>query len=73
MEQAEQARIVRGKKKRTFELNLAPEYWSKRFLYPYQLDLAPLRLPQPNQMDTFNFQTGTTANGVAVVGPKILS
>jgi hypothetical protein len=48
LEQEEAARIARGKKKRTFELNLDPEYWSKRFLFPYSLNTTPLRLPPPN-------------------------
>ena len=30
--------------KRKHELNMDPEYWKKRFLYPYALDPAPLRL-----------------------------
>ena len=30
--------------KRHFELNLSKEYWMKKFLYPYALDPAPLRL-----------------------------
>jgi hypothetical protein len=48
LEQEEAARIARGKKKRTFELKLDPEYWSKRFLFPYSLNTTPLRLPPPN-------------------------
>ena len=30
--------------KRNFELNLDHNYWMKKFLYPYALDPAPLRL-----------------------------
>lgn len=34
-----------GKKpKRAYELDLNPEYWRKKFLYPFALDPAPLRL-----------------------------
>ena len=36
-------------KKRHFELNLDPEYWKKKFLYPYALDLAPIRLDASKQ------------------------
>ena len=25
-------------------MNLDPKYWQKKFLYPFSLDLAPLRL-----------------------------
>lgn len=32
--------------KRAFELNLAKSYWMKRFLYPFALDPAPLRLDE---------------------------
>ena len=35
-------------KERHFKLNLDPEYWKKRFLYPFALDLAPLRLDASN-------------------------
>lgn len=27
-----------------FELNMDPNYWRKKFLYPFALDPAPLRL-----------------------------
>lgn len=68
---AEQERGARGKRQRVFELNFEPEYWTKRFLFPYALDLAPMKLPPPDQMDTFNFDKGTTASGpVLAVGPK---
>ena len=30
--------------KRAYELNLDPSYWKKKFLYPFALDPAPLRL-----------------------------
>jgi len=30
-------------------MNLDPEYWKKRFLYPYALDPAPLRLDASKQ------------------------
>ena len=33
-----------NKPKRVFELNLSPTYWKERFLYPFALDPAPLRL-----------------------------
>ena len=36
-------------KKRRFELNLDPEYWKKKFLYPFALDLAPIKLDAANQ------------------------
>ena len=36
-------------KERHFKLNLDPEYWKKKFLYPFALDLAPLRLDSTNQ------------------------
>lgn len=29
---------------RHFEMNLDPKYWQQKFLYPFSLDLAPLRL-----------------------------
>ena len=35
-------------KERHFKLNLDPEYWKKKFLYPFALDLAPLRLDSTN-------------------------
>lgn len=37
------------KPKRTFELNLDPSYWRKKFLYPFALDPAPLRLDASKQ------------------------
>lgn len=54
---AEQARLAKNKKKRFFEFNMDPEYWSRRHIYPYALDPAPLRLPPPNQMDTYNWDS----------------
>ena len=33
-----------NQKKRHFEMNLDPQYWQQKFLYPFSLDLAPLRL-----------------------------
>ena len=32
------------KQPRHFEMNLDPKYWQSKFLYPFSLDLAPLRL-----------------------------
>jgi len=37
------------KEKRHFELNLDPEYWKQKFLYPFALDLAPIRLDATSQ------------------------
>ena len=37
------------KPKRTFEINMDPDYWRKRFLYPFALDPAPLRLDASKQ------------------------
>ena len=37
------------KPRRKFELNLDPNYWRKRFLYPFALDPAPLRLDASKQ------------------------
>ena len=36
-------------KQRRFKLNLDPEYWKKKFLYPFALDLAPIRLDAASQ------------------------
>jgi hypothetical protein len=52
---AEQALLAKSKKKRSFEFNMDPEYWSRRHIYPYALDTVPLRLPPPNQMDTYQW------------------
>lgn len=35
--------------KKRFELNLDPAYWRKKFLYPFALDPAPLRLDASKQ------------------------
>ena len=35
--------------KKKFELNMDPKYWRKRFLYPFALDPAPLRLDASKQ------------------------
>ena len=32
-----------------FELNMDPAYWRKKFLYPFALDPAPLRLDASKQ------------------------
>ena len=37
------------RKQRRFELNLNPDYWVKKFLYPFALDPAPLRLDASKQ------------------------
>jgi len=52
-DEAERQRLARLRKNRWFELNLDPDYWRKRFTYPYSLDLAPLKLPPPDAVDTF--------------------
>lgn len=52
---ADQQRLANGKEKRVFELNLDPDYWRPRFLFPYSLDTTPMRLPPPSQMDTYDF------------------
>jgi|LauGreDrversion4_2_1035121.scaffolds.fasta_scaffold61591_3 hypothetical protein len=70
-ELAEEERAARGKRKRTYDLNLDPEYWTKRFLFPYALDLAPLKLPPPSLMDTFDFESSAAANASIISsGPK---
>ena len=38
-----------AKPKRAFELNLDPSYWRYKFLYPFALDPAPLRLDAERQ------------------------
>lgn len=38
-----------GTKKKHFEINLDPAYWKPRFLFPYALDPAPLRLKKGKQ------------------------
>jgi len=38
-----------NKTKKRFELNLDPAYWRKKFLYPFALDPAPLRLDAAKQ------------------------
>lgn len=35
---------MEGATKRVYELNLDAEYWRNKFLYPFALDPAPLRL-----------------------------
>ena len=40
---------VDDKPKKRFELNLDPNYWRKKFLYPFALDPAPLRLDAGKQ------------------------
>ena len=35
--------------RKRFELNLDPNYWRKKFLYPFALDPAPLRLDASKQ------------------------
>ena len=37
------------KAQKRFELNLDPAYWRKKFLYPFALDPAPLRLDASKQ------------------------
>lgn len=43
------ASLADAKPARKHELNLDPEYWIKRFLYPYALDPAPLRLDEESK------------------------
>ena len=38
-----------SKTKKRFELNLDPAYWRQKFLYPFALDPAPLRLDAAKQ------------------------
>ena len=37
------------KNQNRYELNMDPSYWRKKFLYPFALDPAPLRLDAKNQ------------------------
>ena len=37
---------IEAKKKN--EMNLDPDYWKKKFLYPYALDTGPLKLSDPS-------------------------
>ena len=43
-EKMRQAAKSEQSSKRHFELNLDPAYWRTKFLYPFALDPAPLRL-----------------------------
>ena len=38
-----------NKVQKRFELNMDPAYWRKKFLYPFALDPAPLRLDNSKQ------------------------
>ena len=38
-----------SKSVKRFELNMDPNYWRKKFLYPFALDPAPLRLDASKQ------------------------
>lgn len=44
IEEQNQNNRAEGATKRVYELNLDPEYWRTKFLYPFALDPAPLRL-----------------------------
>lgn len=37
------------RQKRAFEMNLDPSYWKTKFLYPFALDKAPIRLDGAKQ------------------------
>ncbi len=37
-----------GQATKKAELNLNPDYWSKKFLYPYSLDTGPLKIQENN-------------------------
>jgi hypothetical protein len=37
------------KKPKEYPLNLSPSYWKSRFLYPYALDPAPIKLNDAKQ------------------------
>jgi hypothetical protein len=61
-----------AKTKKVYELNLEPDYWKSRFIYPYALDPVPLK--QPGQkgsangltLDGYNFNMSTVlATGIA--------
>jgi len=45
----EEANVDVKKISKKFELNMDPNYWRKRFLYPFALDPAPLRLDASKQ------------------------
>ena len=40
----EGAAVIENVARKRFELNMDPNYWRKKFLYPFALDPAPLRL-----------------------------
>ena len=42
--QLEDGEMKSKAEKKKFELNMSPEYWTQKFLYPFALDPAPLRL-----------------------------
>ena len=48
-DEAQEGGAAEPKNPDRFELNMDPGYWRKKFLYPFALDPAPLRLDAKNQ------------------------
>ena len=49
------------KKVNKYELNLDPDYWRPRFIFPYSLDPTPLSLPDKlNDQIDFDIKNATT-------------
>jgi len=42
-------KMKKGLPKRKYEMNFDPEVWKRKFLYPFALDPAPLRLDASKQ------------------------
>lgn len=58
-----------AKAKKVYELNLEPEYWRARHIYPYALEPVPLKQPGQNGgsviLDGYNFTMSTVLAGAS--------
>lgn len=66
----EKVKISKGTRaKKVYELNLEPDYWRTRHVYPYALEPVPLKQPGQNGgsviLDGYNFNMSSVLAGAA--------
>ena len=71
--------LAAARQKRKYDLNLEPEWWRPRFIYPYALDPTPFKegtvSPHPGNicsLDGYNFDINLLYSGLNG-GPKLPS
>jgi hypothetical protein len=69
--------LAAARQKRKYDLNLDPEWWRARFVYPYALDPTPFKegtvSPHPGNicsLDGYNFDMNLLYSGLNG-GPKL--